>query len=459
MPNSSLLVFLAIFGWANPGCSEPASRWRGPPVDGTALAELVVFDESTAPVDTVALLDIATAEETADQPDTGNETADTPDTSTGLDSMAPGAPCDDGNACTGPDFWTWAGACVGPPLLCLDEDPCTQDHCYERVGCTHVAAPGCGAACPECPYALGFECDQTVLPATCVRPGTGESYVPSGLFWFGFDKRIASEPRFQASWLNSPNEDHSTFLVFLPGFIIDITEIDAALFYAYDPSHASFWEGDCGIRCDFSSGYPLPQFYVYYVDDYCRSLGKRLCWETEWEKAALGGCAQLGASEEDHGQCYEGRPFYPWGDATPTCEAVHYWGSCGGYLNPIGSSLIDRSAYGVLDMNGGFSEGTLAIGGRKAGLWLTPKMGGDGVCSPPGYPASLPSEENDIPNSTPTDPVSCLRGLEWEPSCARAVYVPMFSAVPRVSARCCRDVDPADVVPAGAALPWPPELQ
>jgi len=49
-----------------------------------------------------------------------------------------GSPCDDGDACTGPDVCA-AGACGGAPVSCDDGSACTTDACDAIQGCSHAA--------------------------------------------------------------------------------------------------------------------------------------------------------------------------------------------------------------------------------------------------------------------------------------------------------------------------------
>jgi len=51
----------------------------------------------------------------------------------------PGAPCDDGNACTGND--TCGAGCQGTPISCDDGVACTLDLCDPLTGCAHVLVP------------------------------------------------------------------------------------------------------------------------------------------------------------------------------------------------------------------------------------------------------------------------------------------------------------------------------
>jgi hypothetical protein len=60
-------------------------------------------------------------------------------------------PCDDQDSCTGPDLCT-DGACLGAPMDCEDDNPCTVDACEVGVGCVHAPAEA-GLACDD-----GLDC-------------------------------------------------------------------------------------------------------------------------------------------------------------------------------------------------------------------------------------------------------------------------------------------------------------
>ncbi|MBI5608319.1 MAG: hypothetical protein HY902_05510, partial [Deltaproteobacteria bacterium] len=53
-----------------------------------------------------------------------------------------GAPCDDGNACTGPGSCSDASCQPGAAVPCTDNDPCTLDSCDPKAGCSHTASKG-----------------------------------------------------------------------------------------------------------------------------------------------------------------------------------------------------------------------------------------------------------------------------------------------------------------------------
>ena len=93
-----------------------------------------------------------------------------------------GAPCDDGNTCTGDDGVAADGQCVGTPVSCGDGNACTVDTCDPAIGCAH-APLGCddGDVCTrdDCDPELGcmhpaVSCDDTdACTADACTPGLG----------------------------------------------------------------------------------------------------------------------------------------------------------------------------------------------------------------------------------------------------------------------------------------------
>ena len=84
--------------------------------------------------------------ETADDCDDGSPcTTDDCDPGTRSCTFTPGpagVACSDGSVCTDGDACDDAGHCVpGPPLDCVDGDPCSQDVCHAVDGCQHPNAP------------------------------------------------------------------------------------------------------------------------------------------------------------------------------------------------------------------------------------------------------------------------------------------------------------------------------
>lgn len=92
------------------------------------------------------------------------------------------------------------------------------------------------------------------------------------------------------------------------------------------------------------SNHPMNCITWYQARAYCEWVGKRLCSESEWEKASRG---------------TDGRE-YPWGNEAATCEyAVMSEGGYGCGTDstwPVGSKLSGVSPYGALDLSGNVWE-------------------------------------------------------------------------------------------------------
>lgn len=73
---------------------------------------------------------------------------------------------------------------------------------------------------------------------------------------------------------------------------------------------------------------------------FCRSLGKRLPTELEWERAARG----------------DKRMKYPWGDSHPNCERAVFKGCSDGPDSDFESRKDGASPFGVLDLSGNVAE-------------------------------------------------------------------------------------------------------
>ena len=70
------------------------------------------------------------------------------DAKTGCWSQDNAAPCEEGNACTGPDLCQGGKCVAGPAVTCGDGDPCTQDSCHPILGCQHAASNPCNDGNP-----------------------------------------------------------------------------------------------------------------------------------------------------------------------------------------------------------------------------------------------------------------------------------------------------------------------
>ncbi|MFQ5579182.1 MAG: formylglycine-generating enzyme family protein [Nitrospiria bacterium] len=136
-------------------------------------------------------------------------------------------------------------------------------------------------------------------------------------------------------------DEHPQHRVNLPDFLIDLTEVTNRAYADFiktrmrNPPPA--WKGG-----DFPSGQgtlPVVEVNWYEARDYCRSIGKRLPTEEEWEKAARGPSGNM----------------FVWGNKFDPMKANVSAGSHGG-ATMVGRWSSDRSFYGIYDMNGNVME-------------------------------------------------------------------------------------------------------
>ena len=160
--------------------------------------------------------------------------------------------------------------------------------------------------------------------------------IPAGSFSMGCD---------QTTNKNCPSEELPIHSAFLPSYLIDQTEVTVN---AYSEC---IKEGSCALpqnksRCNYflpdRTEFPVNCITWEDAQNYCRWMHKRLPRETEWEKAARGDIDK--------------RP-YPWGYAPVDCSHANING-CLQDMKPVGSTPLDRSIYGALDMAGNISEWT-----------------------------------------------------------------------------------------------------
>jgi len=79
--------------------------------------------------------------------------------------------CDDGNPCTAADHCA-QGACVGDPVICEDENPCTDNVCTEVGGCEYPPKEGScddGDPCTLGDHCLGGQCSGEPVQCDCTK--------------------------------------------------------------------------------------------------------------------------------------------------------------------------------------------------------------------------------------------------------------------------------------------------
>ena len=184
------------------------------------------------------------------------------------------------------------------------------------------APSGCGVLGRDCPG--GFTCTER---GTC--ESAAEVWVPAGPFWMGCNEALDDD---------CDDDEYDAREVTPPDYFIDRLEVTEVAFAGVgDPT--------------------LPALHVTWDEArvHCEGLGRDLCTEAQWEKAARGGC------EHVEGDCEAGTPSFPWGEAFPTCElAILEDGDddgCGTNAAwPVGSKPKGASPYGALDMAGNAYE-------------------------------------------------------------------------------------------------------
>ncbi len=195
----------------------------------------------------------------------------------------------------------------------------------------------------------------------------------------------------------------------LAPFWIDRTEVNVGAYRACVSRGACARPAKTSASCTFELGDPeLPISCVHWSDAeaFCRSSGKRLPSEVEWEYAARG---NVGTA-------------YPWGGAVSCKIAVTLLNertgkSCGeGHPDRVGAHPAGASVFGVLDMSGNVEEWTSDWYVEHLGRGPAPRVGASHV----------------------------LRGGGWltAPSMARTTTRNWGSAVeagPNVGFRCAKD--------------------
>lgn len=255
--------------------------------------------------------------------------------------------------------------------LCDDGYTCTQDTCEGVKGCSSAVTSGncliegqCRAegqanpsnACEVCspgktktswsPAVDGTACG-TRLGCDTGRCLPEMVSVPAGAFWMGANRDGTQCPA-NALDTGARADETPCHQVTLQAFRVDKYEVTVAAYKTCVDA------GGCTVpACTHAlktwgvagkEQHPMTCLSWIHADAYCRWAGRRLCSESQWERAARGS---------------DGR-MYPWGNQTPTCQyAVMNEGGEGCGTNStavVGSKAAGASPYGALDMVGNASE-------------------------------------------------------------------------------------------------------
>ncbi len=165
--------------------------------------------------------------------------------------------------------------------------------------------------------------------------------VPAGSFMQGCNASVDSD-------CSSPRE-YPYHEVNVPAFEIDKYEVTVKEYGNCVTSSACTEPSTVNSYCNWNKSgkaeHPVNCITWHQAGEFCAWAGKRLCSESEWEKASRGTVGRK----------------YPWGsEPSATCEyAVMSEGGVGCEAEstwPVGSKPLGTSPYGVLDLSGNVWE-------------------------------------------------------------------------------------------------------
>ena len=223
------------------------------------------------------------------------------------------------------------------PYVC-DDGVCVEPPCAPVCGGRECGDDGCGGECPPgCED--GWSCDVTGLciedpfEPTCVDGGC---LVPAGPFMMGCNEAVDDECRDSEKPYREVN---------VPAFEIDQNQVTWSEYqYCVNGGGCTAPSSYCDENDPDRPNHPVSCVSWDQAEAFCAWVGRRLCTEAEWEKAARG---------------TDGRK-YPWGNDPISCDLAVYneqggsagWGCGTGTTAPVGSRPAGASPYGALDMVG-----------------------------------------------------------------------------------------------------------
>jgi formylglycine-generating enzyme required for sulfatase activity len=299
--------------------------------------------------------------------------------------------CDDGNVCTS-DTCQGVSSCQYDHAVVYSEPcfPCAEGQ--EGVGICHAGTRSCQSGaytlCSAYVCAQAEQCDgldndcdggtdedpddlcpagETCLDGACVAaspcPG-GMTRVPAGSFWMGCNAVVES---------SCDADEKPQHAVTTTSYCVDEDEVTNEAYALFLTSQGNICgEAECvdadasGLQVVNDGGswsavsareqHPVVEVTWHGARAYCEWRGARLCSESEWEKAARGGCEQAQGTP-----CAEAMPKYPWGNDAPSCtravmnEGGNGCGS-GGSLAVGSKSPAGDGHYGTRDQAGNVWE-------------------------------------------------------------------------------------------------------
>jgi formylglycine-generating enzyme required for sulfatase activity len=170
------------------------------------------------------------------------------------------------------------------------------------------------------------------------QPPSGMVLIPAGDFWMGRTHTGSVE---QAVILERDRRDDTpAHKIYVDAFYLDqyeVTNEEYARFADATGAHRP-WLWPKGKVAAGEEKFPVQDITWAEADAYCRSVGKRLPTEAEWERAARGGLD---------------RKRYPWGE-----DAARGKAHTGNPTGPVAVGSFPPNAYGVYDIGGNVWEWT-----------------------------------------------------------------------------------------------------
>ncbi len=336
---------------ATSACIATDRTLAPPDADTSAATEVAADDTEVSDVTATAETDVATdGADTAEagcltpsacpQPAPGTcRVATCVDGVCGTGNAGKDVACDDGDPCRFVDFCD-EGVCKPGPSPAADQTSCSDgDACNGAEYCNALG---------ECIYQGAAICTAAGTDLVCVDKQCvpkGMVVVADGTFLMGCDDETTP--------VDCRDDAMPQINVFLPAYAIDRTEVPERAFTAcVDATQCT--PRDANVKGPADPDRPAAPLRFGQAKELCTFLGRRLCRETEWEKAARGGV---------------GARLYPWGDAEPTCSRANFKtteGVPGGASScsddsdyptvPVDAGADGASPYGALNMLGNVRE-------------------------------------------------------------------------------------------------------
>jgi hypothetical protein len=225
--------------------------WSGIPTPASdgAMAALVAFTPAASGANWFAVVAVTAEEESPLSRELATGTpnpcrSDSCATKTACDfaAVTDGTACDDDAFCNGAEVCR-SGVCSGgAPRDCADTSACTVDACDEAADtCTHVASPGCCAACDGTDPCLADACAAGDCSAT---PG-GDVVIKRMRFTHRAD---TSKLSLKGTFASAASVDPAA-----SGVILELRTADGALLHASAVAPESFTASPSGRRFHFAT--------------------------------------------------------------------------------------------------------------------------------------------------------------------------------------------------------------